>query len=117
MAKIVVYHKPTCSTSRKVIKAISEKGIDFDKINYYETPFTKIKLNDLLKRMKMKPSELLRKKDKNYKELDFKNKNYTEKQILDLMIKHPDLIQRPIVQKGAKVILARPPETVNDLLN
>ena len=117
MAKIIVYQKPTCSTSRKVVKALSEKGIDFEKVNYYETLFTKTKLNDLLKRMKMKPSELLRKNDKIYKELDFRNKKYTEKQILDLMIKHPDLIQRPIVQKGAKVILARPPETVNDLLN
>ncbi len=116
MAKIIVYHKPTCTTSRKVIKALTEKGVDFEKVNYYETPFTKTKLNDLLKRMKKKPSDILRKKDKIYKELDFKNKKYTEKQILDLMIKHPDLIERPIVQKGAKVILARPPETVNEII-
>jgi len=116
MSKIIVYHKPTCTTSRKVIKALTEKGTAFEKYNYYETPFTRTKLNDLLKRMKMKPSQLLRKKDKIYKELDFKNKNYTEKQILDLMIKYPDLIERPIVQKGARVILARPPETVNSIL-
>lgn len=117
MSKIIVYQKPTCTTSRKVVKALDEKGIKFEKVNYYETPFTKTKLNGLLKKMDMKPSDLLRKRDKIYKELDFKNKKYSETQILSLMVKHPDLIERPIVQKGAKVILARPPESVNDILN
>ena len=116
MSKIIVYQKPTCTTSRKVVKVLDEVGVNFEKVNYYETPFTKAKLNDLLKKMKMRPSDLLRKKDKIYKELDFKNKNYTENQILSLMVKHPDLIERPIVQKGAKVILARPPECVNNIL-
>ena len=64
----------------------------------------------------MKPSELMRKKDKIYTELDIKNKNYTETQILNLMLKYPDLIERPIVRKGVKVILARPPERINDLI-
>ena len=116
MVKIIVYHKPTCSTSRKAVKALKEKELDFEIVKYYETPFTKALLNDLLKKMKMKPSELMRKKDKIYKELDIKNKNYTEAQILNLMLKYPDLIERPIVRKGAKVILARPPERINDLI-
>ncbi|MCH7722408.1 MAG: arsenate reductase (glutaredoxin) [Bacteroidetes bacterium] len=116
MVKIIVYHKPTCSTSRKAVKALTEKELDFEIVKYYETPFTKALLNDLLKKMKMKPSELMRKKDKIYKELDIKNKNYTEAQILNLMLKYPDLIERPIVRKGAKVILARPPERINDLI-
>lgn len=64
----------------------------------------------------MKPSELMRKKDKIYKELDIKNNNYTEAQLLNLMLKYPDLIERPIVRKGAKVILARPPERINELI-
>ena len=116
MVKIIVYHKPTCSTSRKAVKALTEKELDFEIVKYYETPFAKALLNDLLKKMKMKPSELMRKKDKIYKELDIKNKNYTEAQILNLMLKYPDLIERPIVRKGAKVILARPPERINDLI-
>ena len=69
-----------------------------------------------LKKIKLKPSELLRKKDKAYKDLDLKNKTYTESQLLNMMIKNPDLIERPIVAKGLKVMLARPPESVNDLL-
>ena len=104
MNKLIVYEKPTCTTSRKVVKALREKEIEFDRVNYYETPFTEQHLSSLLAKMKMKPSELLRKKDKAFKELDFKNRTYTEDQILNLMVKNPDLIERPIVQKGNKVI-------------
>lgn len=115
MAAITVYEKPTCTTCRKVSKILDESGVDFKKINYYIKPFTKTKLKTLLAKMDMKPSELLRKNEKAYKGLDIKNKNYTEKEILDLMIKNPDLVQRPIVEKGNKVILARPPEKIREL--
>jgi arsenate reductase len=116
MAKITVYEKPTCTTCRKVAKALTENGVDFEKVNYYTEPFSKSKLQTLLKKMKMKPSEVLRKNEKAYKDLKFKEKNYTENQILDLMIKHPDLVQRPIVEKGSNAILARPPEKLKEIL-
>ena len=115
MPKIRVYEKPTCTTCRKVAKALTENGVDFEKVNYYIKPFSKTKLQTLLKKMKMKPSEVLRKNEKIYKDLKFQQRNYTEKQILDLMIKHTDLVQRPIVEKGAKAILARSPDKISDL--
>ena len=115
MPEITVYEKPTCTTCRKVAKALIENGVDFRKVNYYVEPFSKTKLQLLLKKMKMKPSEILRKNEKVFKELKFKEKNYTEKQILDLMVKYPDLVQRPIVEKGTNAILARPPERINEL--
>ena len=115
MPKITVYEKPTCTTCRKVAKVLTENGVDFEKVNYYVDSFSKAKLQTLLKKMKMKPSELLRKNEKAYKDFRFREKSYTEKQILDLMIKHPDLVQRPIVEKGAKAILARPPEKISEL--
>ena len=115
MSGITVYEKPTCTTCRNVAKALTDNGIDFEKVNYYIDPFTKTKLRSLLKKMKMKPSELLRKKEKVYKDLKFDKKNYSEEQILDLMIKYPDLVQRPIVEKGEKAILARPAEKINEL--
>jgi arsenate reductase len=115
MLKITVYEKPTCTTCRKVAKYLSENGVVFNKVNYYIEPFTKPKLRSLLKNMKMKPSELLRKKDNIYKELEFSDKKYTENEILDLMIRYPDLIQRPIVEIGEKAILARPPEKIHEL--
>ena len=116
MAKIIVYEKPTCTTCRKVAKALTENGVDFEKVNYYLEPFSKAKLQSLLKKMKMRPSEVLRKNEKVYKELKFKEKNYSEVQILDLMIKHPDLVQRPIIEKGNEAILARPPERIKEII-
>ena len=115
MNQLTVYEKPTCTTCRKVAKILNEKGIDFEKVNYYIDPFSKNKLKSLLKKMKMKPSELLRKNEKVYKELEIKNKNYSEEEILNMMIKHPDLVQRPILELGEKAILGRPPEKINEL--
>jgi len=115
MSKITVYEKPTCTTCRKVAKLLIENGADFEKVNYYIKPFTKTKLQSLLKKINMKPSELLRKNELIFKDLRFKEKNYTDKQILDLMVKYPDLVQRPIVEKGNKAILARPAERILEL--
>jgi arsenate reductase len=115
MEKITVYEKPTCTTCRKVAKALTESGVDFEKVNYYIDPFSKTKLRSLLKKMKMKPSEILRKNEKIYKELKIREKNFSEDQILDLMIKYPDLVQRPIIEKGKIVILVRPPERLKEL--
>jgi len=115
MEKITVYEKPTCTTCRKVAKALVESGVDFEKVNYYIEPFSKTKLKSLIKKMKMKPSEILRRNEKIYKKLKIKEKNFSEDQILNLMIKYPDLVQRPIIEKGKKAILARPPERIKEL--
>ena len=117
MSKITVYEKPTCTTCRKVAKLLIENGVDFEKVNYYIEPFSKSQLQSLLKKMKMKPSELLRKNESVYKDLKIKEKKLSEDQILDLMIKHPDLVQRSIVEKGNKAILARPPENIRELFS
>lgn len=115
MSKITVYEKPTCTTCRKVAKAFSDQGIDFQKVNYYIEPFNKTLLKSLIKKMQIKPSELLRTKDKAYKKLKSKIDKLSEEEIIDLMIRNPDLIQRPIVEKGNKAILARPPERISEL--
>lgn len=116
MNKITVYEKPTCTTCRKVVKAFSEQGIDFEKINYFVEPFTKSLLKSLLIKMQLKPSELLRKNDDVYKKLKTKIEKLSEDEILNLMINNPDLIQRPIVEKGKKAILARPPERIKEII-
>jgi len=115
MNKVNVYEKPTCTTCRKTVKMLNEMGIEFEKINYYIKPFTKNKLKTLLKKMDMKASDLLRKNEKAYKELDVKNNKYTEAQILDFMIADPNLVQRPIVEKGDKAVLGRPVEKIKEL--
>ena len=65
--------------------------------------------------MKIKASEVIRTKEKVYKDLDIKNKNYSEGELIDLMVKYPDLVQRPIIEMGDKAILARPPEKIKEL--
>jgi arsenate reductase (glutaredoxin) len=115
--KIIVYEKPTCTTCRKVANILIENGVNFDKVNYFTEPFSKTHLQGLLKKMKMKPSELIRKNEQAYKDLKIKEKSFSEEQILDVMIKHPELVQRPIVEMGDKAILARPPEKIHELFH
>lgn len=90
--------------------------MDFEKVNYYIDPFSKTKLKSLLKKMNMKPAELMRSKEKIYKELNLKNKDHSDDELIDLMIKHPDLVQRPIIEMEDKAILARPPEKIREFL-
>ena len=114
--KITVYQKPTCTTCRQVYKALKESGVDFDAIDYYVDPIPKTKLKELLRKMKMKPRDLLRTKEQVYKDLKLADRELTDDQIVDLMVKHPDLIQRPIVEKGSRAILARPAERLKEIL-
>lgn len=115
MKKITVYEKPTCTTCRKVVKGLEEQGIDFEKLNYYIKPFSKSKLKTLLRKMNMKPVEVMRTKEKIFRDLNIRNKSYSEEKLIDLMVKYPDLVQRPIIEMGDKAILARPPEKVKEL--
>ncbi len=118
MQKITVYQKPTCTTCREVYAALKESGVNFDAVNYYIDPISKSKLKELLKKMGMRAAELLRKKEDVYKKLKLAEKQdkLSDDEIIDLMAKHPDLIQRPIVEKGSKAILARPAEKIKDFL-
>jgi arsenate reductase (glutaredoxin) len=113
--KITIYQKPTCSTCRSVNKALREMNVDFESVNYYIDPLSKEQVKTLLKKMRMAARELLRRKEAIYKELNLGIKNISDDEILDLMVKHPDLIQRPIVEKGNMAILARPAERLKEL--
>jgi len=116
MAKMTIYQKPTCTTCRKVYAVLKDQGVDFDSVNYYVHPISKTKLKDLLKKMGMPAAELVRKKEEIYKKLNLAKKDLTHDELIDLMAKHPDLIQRPIVEKGSKAILARPAERIEEIL-
>ena len=113
---ITIYIKPTCTTCRKALKILREGETDFDSINYFEEPLTKSTLTKLVKSLGIPPRDLLRKNEKIYKELGLSKKELSDSEIIDLMVKHPDLIQRPIVIKGKEVILARPAEEIERLL-
>ena len=95
---------------------LREEGVEFDSVNYYEKPFTEKTLKSVLSKLGMKPIEVIRKGEAIYKELEIGKKNYSDAQLITLMVKHPDLIQRPIVVKGDQAVLCRPAETIKDIL-
>ena len=114
--KIIVYQKPTCTTCRQVHAALKESGVDFDAVDYYTDPIPKTKLKDLLRKMGMPARDLLRTKEPIYKTLGLAGRELSDDQLIDLMVEHPDLIQRPIVEKGPRAILARPAERLREIL-
>lgn len=115
-AKITIYQKPTCSTCREAVKLIKASGQPFTAINYYEQPFSKAQLKGLLKKAGLSARDILRTKEDIYKKLGLAKKQLSDDELIALMLKHPDLIQRPLVKKGQTVIVARPAETVKKLL-
>jgi arsenate reductase len=114
--KITVYEKPTCTKCREMDKLLRESGVAFEKINYYLEPLGEKKLRELIKRMGIKPRELLRTSEPIYRELGLGKKDFSDDEIISLMVKHPDLIQRPIVERGDRAVLGRPTDNVKALL-
>jgi arsenate reductase len=114
--KITVYEKPTCTKCREMNRFLVENGVDFDKVNYYIDPIGEKKLRELLKKMRMTPRELMRTSEPIYRELGLGKKDFSDDEIVSLMVKHPDLIQRPIVERGDRAVLGRPTENVKALL-
>ena len=114
--KIVVYQKPTCTTCRQVYAALKESGVDFEAVDYYVDPIPKTKLIELLRKMHMKPRDLLRTNEAVYKQLALGSRELSDAEIVALMVQHPDLIQRPIVEKGGRAVLARPAERLKEIL-
>lgn len=116
MSKVTIYQKPTCSTCRQAVQLLKESGKPFTAINYYEQPFTKPQLKALLKKASLSPKDVLRTKEDIYEDLGLAKQTLSDDELIDLMIKHPDLIQRPIIEKGEKALLARPAEMVKNIL-
>src|SRR5882762_2906448 len=98
-------------------KLLRESGVAFEKVNYYLAPLGEKKLRELIKKLGLKPRELLRTSEGVYRELGLGKKDFRDDQIVALMVKHPDLIQRPIVERGSRALLGRPTENVKRLLD
>ena len=97
-------------------KLLRESGIPFEKINYYIEPLTKKKLTELVRKMNIKPRDLVRKSEPIYKELGLTSGQFSDAELIGLMVEHPDLLQRPIVERGDRAVLGRPTEKVKELL-
>ena len=97
-------------------KLLRESGVAFEKVNYYVEPLSKKKLTELVRKMGIKPRELLRKSEPVYKELGLAGREVSDSELIALMVEHPDLLQRPIVERGDRAVLGRPTENVKELL-
>jgi arsenate reductase len=93
-----------------------DNGVDFSKVNYYIEPLTREKLEELLAKMKLTPRDILRTSEPIFRELGLGKGEFTDDEIIALMVEHPDLIQRPIVERGERAVLGRPTENVKELL-
>ena len=105
--KIVIYHKPSCITCKKSISEIERMSKDIEKRDFFKEPFTEIELKKIIKMAEKKPYEMIRKRDKMYKELNLEENKKTDAQLIKLMVKYPGLILRPIVIIKNKVVIGK----------
>ena len=116
MSKYKIFHNPRCSKSRQTLQILKDNECDTEIILYLETDIDQSVLESIIKKLSLSPRELLRKGEQEFKDNDLKNKNLSDQEIIEFMVKHPKVIERPIVIKGDKAILGRPPENVLELI-
>ena len=113
--KTLIYHNPRCRKSREALALLEEKGEEIEIVKYLETPPSEEELKKLISMLGIRPIELVRKGEAVWKEA-FKGKEMSDSELIRAMSEHPKLIERPIVVKGGKARVGRPPESVLDIL-
>lgn len=106
-----IYHNPRCSKSRETLQILKEHDEDIEIVDYMKNPPTAAEIKKLLQKLDMKAEDILRKNEDIYKQ-KFKGKKFAEEEWIQILIENPKLIERPIVVKGNKAVLGRPPENV-----
>ena len=116
MDRVTIYHNPDCGTSRNTLALIRNSGVEPDVIEYLRTPPSRAKFIELLQAMGTRPRELLRQKGTPFDELGLGDDRWSDDQLVDCMLRHPILINRPIVVTTVGTRLCRPSELVLDIL-
>lgn len=111
-----IYHNPRCSKSRQTLELLQERNIDTDIVEYLKTPPSKAELEHLLQMLGLEPRQLMRTKEAEYKELGLDDESLSREALVEAMVNHPKLIERPIVVHNGKAAIGRPPETILDIL-
>jgi arsenate reductase (glutaredoxin) len=114
---LTVYEKRTCTTCRNLAELLTERGVDFDRVEYHVEGLPEDKLRDLLRKAGAGPRDVLRAREPLAQELDLVDNPPDDDELIRLMAEHPVLVQRPIVERGDRAVLARPIERVLDLLD
>ena len=115
MADLTVYEKPTCTTCRQLFDLLEERGIDAERVDYHVTGLTEEQIRDLLAKAGAAPLDFVRAREPAYVEL-VAGRNLSDDELIAVMAEHPELVQRPIVVRGDRAVLARPVERVLELL-
>ncbi len=113
---VKIYHNPRCSKSRQTLQLLKDNNIVPEVVKYLETPPSREELEAILDMLGMEPRDLMRRKEKEYKTLGLDDPGLTRAQLIDAMVAHPRLIERPIVVKDGKAAIGRPPEKVLEIL-
>ena len=114
--KVQILHNPRCSKSRQTKEILENQGVDASVVEYLKTPPTKAQLEEILDMLGLEPRELMRKNESVYKENNLGDESLTREQLIQAMLDNPILIERPIVIKGNKAAIGRPPEKVLEIL-
>ena len=113
---VTILHNPRCSKSRQTLTLLREQGIEPDIVHYLVSPPDAAAINSILGMLGLEPRELMRKKEAVYKEMRLDNGTQSREELVEAMVRHPILIERPIVLSQGKAALGRPPEAVLDIL-
>lgn len=116
MDSLTVYEKPTCSTCRSLAALLEERDIDFDRVNYHVEGISEERLRELLSKAGVPARDFLRTKEPLVAELGLADPGVDEDELIAAMVEHPKIVQRPIVERGDRAVLARPVERVEELL-
>ena len=116
MSAYKIFHNSRCSKSRLALQILHDNNCDIEIINYLETNLDVSLIMDVLNKLSLKPRDILRTSEQDYKDNNLKEDNLSDDDLINYMIKYPKLIERPIVIKGHRAVLGRPPENVLELL-
>jgi len=116
MAELTVYEKRTCTTCRNLARLLEERGIDFDRVEYQVEPLPREKIAELVRKTGRPARELLRRKEPVFTELGLADRELSDDEAIDLMAEHPQLLERPVIERGERAVLGRPVERVDELL-
>ena len=113
---ITIYHNPRCSKSREGVKVLETSGKEFEIRDYLKESFSEEELAALLDKLNMAPIELVRTEEKVWKE-EYKHRDLSDAELIRVMVEHPKLIQRPIVEKDKRAVVGRPASNIEDLIS
>ena len=113
---VTIYHNPRCSKSRATLELLEQRGEEIDIVEYLNTPFSAVELKALLEKLDLNPRDIMRPSEGIFKGLGLHDPHLTDETLINFMVENPILIERPIVVKGGKAAVGRPPENVLKIL-